>query len=90
MPTTVILGTGIIGLSTAYHLSQLSANGDEHCIHLVEPSPEIFASSDTSSGFLARDWFAEAVQPLGALSFDLHRELARKHDGRERWGWCVV
>ena len=108
MPTTVILGTGIIGLSTAYYLSQLaddpqhstptpdrpnppSSSGqpkEKHAIHLVEPCPELFASaSGKAAGFLARDWFAPAVAPLGAFSFDLHRELAQAHGGRENWGW---
>ena len=111
MPSTVILGTGIIGLSTAYYLSLLAesdpdttptadnpytsaqpsshAADTKHEIHLVEPSPELFASaSGKAAGFLARDWFAPAVAPLGELSFDLHRKLAEEHGGRERWGWC--
>lgn len=103
MPSTVILGTGIIGLSTAYYLSQLAEHDPDttptaanprgtretHEIHLVEPAPELFASaSGKAAGFLAKDWFAPAVAPLGALSFDLHRALAAEHGGRERWGWC--
>lgn len=51
MPTTVI-GAGIIGVATAYYLSQSSK--DE--IHLVEASPQLFASaSGNAAGFLARD-----------------------------------
>lgn len=110
MPTTVILGTGIIGLSTAYYLSHLSEQDqgqntptpnnpqapsssaptpkEQHHIHLVEPCPELFASaSGKAAGFLAKDWFAPAVAPLGAFSFDLHRELAQEHGGHARWGW---
>ena len=41
-----------------------------------------------AAGFLAKDWFAPAVAPLGELSFDLHRSLAAQHGGRERWGYC--
>ncbi|GJE84234.1 FAD-binding oxidoreductase [Phanerochaete sordida] len=112
MPSTVILGTGIIGLSTAYYLSQLAdadadttptagnpqpgasaphggARAPKHEIHLVEPSPELFASaSGKAAGFLAKDWFAPAVAPLGALSFDLHRALAAEHGGAARWGFA--
>ncbi|KAF7792858.1 hypothetical protein EIP86_003959 [Pleurotus ostreatoroseus] len=110
MPTTVILGTGIIGLSTAYYLSHLAdpdsdqqlssqkttptasdthPSSPKHEIHLVEPCPELFSSaSGKAAGFLAKDWFAPAVAPLGAFSFDLHRELAQAHDGATRWGWC--
>ncbi|KIP12797.1 hypothetical protein PHLGIDRAFT_113391 [Phlebiopsis gigantea 11061_1 CR5-6] len=107
MPSTVILGTGIIGLSTAYYLSQLAESGaaendsdttptandpsagrEKHEIHLVEPAPELFASaSGKAAGFLAKDWFAPPVAPLGEFSFELHRRLAKEHGGRERWGW---
>lgn len=84
---TVIVGAGIIGTSTAYYLSQ-SDNTAPSDIHLVESSPELFASaSGYAGGFLAKDWFGPATASLGALSFKLHRELAEKHDGRERWGY---
>ncbi|CDO73773.1 hypothetical protein BN946_scf185015.g101 [Trametes cinnabarina] len=86
MPTTVILGAGIIGLSTAHHLSQLAPPA--HKIHLVEAAPQLFASaSGKAAGFIAKDWFAPAVAPLGNLSFILHRALADKHNGRARWGY---
>ncbi|KAJ5950001.1 FAD dependent oxidoreductase [Penicillium verhagenii] len=39
------------------------------------------------AGFLARDWFDPAVASLGALSFDLHHQLAAEHDGSKRWGF---
>lgn len=90
MPSTVILGGGIIGLSTAYYLSKLASpsSSSPHSIHIVEPSPELFASaSGKAAGFLAKDWFAPAVAPLGLLSFDLHQQLAKEHNGRARWGY---
>ena len=87
MPTTVILGAGIIGLSAAHALADLAPA--EHRIHLVELAPRLFASaSGNAAGFLAKDWFAPAVAPLGALSFDLHRALADKHGGAARWGYA--
>ncbi|KAI0650514.1 nucleotide-binding domain-containing protein [Trametes meyenii] len=86
MPTTVILGAGIIGLSTAHSLVQLAP--PDHRIHLVEPAPQLFSSaSGKAAGFLAKDWFAPAIAPLGTLSFDLHRALADRHNGRARWGY---
>ncbi|KAL7620950.1 hypothetical protein AAE478_008261 [Parahypoxylon ruwenzoriense] len=85
MATTVILGAGIIGVSTAYYLSK---HQPASSIHLVEPSPELFASaSGFAGGFLAKDWFSPAVAELGALSFEEHRELAEREDGARKWGY---
>lgn len=85
MATTVILGAGIIGTSTAYYLSK---HQPATSIHLVEPSPELFASaSGYAGGFLAKDWFSPASTELGALSFEEHRRLAEKEDGARKWGY---
>lgn len=108
----VVLGSGIIGLSTAYflslppnHLSPSSSSSsppsslpprpppkdwDPPSIHLIDPSPSLFrsAASGLAGGFLAKDWFAPPVAPLGAFSFDLHRRLAEACKGKEKWGWC--
>ncbi|KAJ4298516.1 hypothetical protein N0V88_003546 [Collariella sp. IMI 366227] len=82
---TVILGAGIIGVSTAYYLSQ---HQDPSSVHLVESSPELFSSaSGYAGGFLAKDWFGPALAALGALSFDEHRRLAEEHAGNEKWGY---
>ncbi|ROV87808.1 hypothetical protein VSDG_09600 [Cytospora chrysosperma] len=82
---TVVLGAGIIGVSTAYYLSRHQPGST---IHLVEPSPELFASaSGNAGGFIARDWFGPGAASLGALSFDEHRRLAEAHDGAARWGY---
>ncbi|KAF8269318.1 FAD dependent oxidoreductase [Lactarius quietus] len=81
----LIVGAGIIGVATAYHLSQLSPG---LTIHLLDSSPSLFASaSGKAAGFLARDWFPPATASLGALSFDLHRRLAEEHDGARLWGY---
>ncbi|TVY30168.1 putative oxidoreductase [Lachnellula hyalina] len=81
----VILGSGIIGVSTAYYLSQSSPASS---IHLVEPSPELFASaSGFAGGFLAADWFSPSVAALGKLSFEEHKRLAEEFGGREKWGY---
>ncbi|KAI1844995.1 hypothetical protein JX266_008788 [Neoarthrinium moseri] len=83
MSSTVILGAGIIGVSTASYLSKHQPTSS---IHLVEPSPELFASaSGFAGGFLAKDWFSAGVAELGALSFEEHRKLAEKEDGARRW-----
>ena len=82
---TVILGSGIIGVSTAYYLSQ---SFPASSIHLVEPSPELFASaSGFAGGFLAADWFSPSVAALGKTSFEEHKRLAEEFGGREKWGY---
>ena len=85
--STVILGAGIIGCATAYYLSH-SGNTKPDTIHIVEASPELFASaSGKAGGFLASDWFSPATASLGALSFNLHKELADEYGGKENWGY---
>lgn len=85
---TVIIGAGIIGCATAYYLSRDRTLKSTNSVHLVESSPELFASaSGKSGGFLAEDWFDSASCSLGELSFRLHRELANEHNGLERWGY---
>ena len=86
---TVIVGAGIIGSATAFYLTQPPSTVMASSIHLVESSPELFASaSGHAAGFLARDWFSPSQASLGALSFDLHKELAEQHNGAEKWGYC--
>lgn len=81
----VIIGAGIIGVSTAYYLSEHQPGST---IHLVEASPELFSSaSGYAGGFLAKDWFSPAIASLGALSFEQHRLLAEKYGGRKKWGY---
>lgn len=85
--STVIIGAGIMGCATAYYLAS-SGNTKPDTIHLVEASPELFASaSGKAAGFVAPDWFEPATASLGALSFRLHEELATEHHGRETWGY---
>ncbi|KXS96261.1 hypothetical protein AC578_5490 [Pseudocercospora eumusae] len=90
--STVIVGAGIIGCATAYYLSRSPTNvhpdGRRQQIHLIEASPELFASaSGKSGGFVAEDWFGPATASLGELSFRLHQELAHEHDGYKNWGY---
>lgn len=88
---TVILGGGIIGLSTAYYLSlqHPPADPSNPPIHIVDSSSSLFLSaSGYAGGFLALDWFAPPAASLGAFSFKLHRELAQQHNGQKRWGYA--
>jgi glycine/D-amino acid oxidase-like deaminating enzyme len=86
MTSTIILGAGIIGVSTAYYLSEHQPGST---IHLVDPSEKLFSSaSGYAGGFLAKDWYQPSVSSLGALSFEQHRLLAEKHGGREKWKYA--
>src|ERR1700742_5041277 len=87
--STVILGGGIIGLSTAYYLSRARPPTSRSKIYIIDSSPTLFASaSGYAGGFLALDWFSPSVASLGALSFRLHRELAEEYGGQEKWGYA--
>lgn len=83
---TVILGSGIIGVSTAYYLS-LSV--PPSTIHLVDPALSLFSSaSGHAGGFLAKDWFSPKLESLGELSYEEHRRLARENAGEKLWGYA--
>jgi len=85
MSSTVIIGAGIIGVATAYYLSD---HQPPSSIHLVEASPEFFASaSGYAGGFLAKDWAGSAVASLARLSYDEHSRLAEDNGGRALWGY---
>jgi glycine/D-amino acid oxidase-like deaminating enzyme len=85
MTATVILGAGIIGVSTAYYLSE---HQPPESIHLVDPASELFSSaSGFAGGFLAKDWFSKATGPLGILSYEAHESLAEAQNGKHRWGY---
>ncbi|KAK6347801.1 hypothetical protein TWF718_005626 [Orbilia javanica] len=94
-PSVIILGAGIIGLSTAYYLSSSSPSSfhnhkqvSPQNITLLDTSPTLFAcASGRAGGFLAKDWFGPASSKLGGLSFGLHRQLADANDGKRRWGY---
>lgn len=87
MAPIVILGAGVIGCSTAYYLTE-SQSVDPMSVHLIEASPELFASaSGKAGGFLASDWFGPSTASLGALSFRLHEKLALENDGKAKWGY---
>jgi glycine/D-amino acid oxidase-like deaminating enzyme len=76
----VICGAGVIGASTAYHLSRRGA-----AVTVVERREVACAASGRSGAFLARDW--SAGTPLDALarrSFDLHAGLPGQIEGD--WG----
>lgn len=86
-----IIGGGIIGASTLYYLSRASTADPNLRATLIEESPAVApGASGKSGGFLALDWHGAATSSLAALSFKLHADLAREHDGEKRWGYREV
>lgn len=89
--STVIIGGGIMGASVAHYLGDPSSSSNAlqgHEIHVIESSSQLFSgASGYAAGFIAKDWFAPALAPLGKLSYELHKKLAAEYDGNRRWGY---
>ncbi|KAF4982326.1 hypothetical protein FZEAL_2025 [Fusarium zealandicum] len=86
MASTVIVGSGIIGIATAFYLADHQRGST---IHLVDSSSQLYASaSGYAGGFIARDWFSPQLASLGALSFAEHEKLAELYNGRENWAYA--
>lgn len=86
MPRTVIVGAGIIGVSTAYYLSHSPSNTDR-IITIVDPCPPASGASGKSAGFLSCGWTSKETSSLEELSFRLYRDLAERYKGVETWGY---
>ncbi|KAK9238124.1 FAD dependent oxidoreductase [Lipomyces kononenkoae] len=87
--TTIIVGGGIIGLSTAFYLAtSASALSASTRIIIIDSSQHLFTSaSGRAAGFLNRSWFDRPSASLAELSFVLHQELAEIYGGKTRWGY---
>ncbi|GAA6041708.1 hypothetical protein JCM8097_003093 [Rhodosporidiobolus ruineniae] len=87
--TVVVLGSGIVGLSTCYYLLRLSPSSK---VVLVENSPSRTIAGGASSyagGFIAggETWNDGHEGALRMLSFACHEEMAAHLDGGEKWGF---
>ncbi|CAI6063885.1 unnamed protein product [Clonostachys chloroleuca] len=84
----VIIGGGVIGVSIAYYLTRHQAySPSRHHITLLEATSIGGGASGKAGGLLAQ-WAYPAS--LVSLSFDLHAELAAKHDGAKAWGFRTI
>jgi glycine/D-amino acid oxidase-like deaminating enzyme len=78
-------GGGIIGCTTAYFLTRHPAfNPALHTVTVLEASAIAAGASGKAGGLLALWAYPECLVPL---SYRLHAELAREHNGAERWGY---
>ena len=87
--TVVIIGGGIIGLSTAYFLSRARNSG--RSITIVDNASILYAgASGKANGILGDYGFEPEAESLGKLSWELHQQLASQNRGRDTWGYRDV
>jgi glycine/D-amino acid oxidase-like deaminating enzyme len=79
MMRVVIVGGGIVGVSTAYYLAKLKSDDIE--ITIVEANEIAGSASGKAGGFLARDWHGRGAEAeIARRSFELHEKLAEELD----------
>lgn len=75
-------------LCHSYYLSRHPAFSPVlHRITILESTAIASCASGKAGGLLAKDWHEESTTPLSELSFKLHAELAKQHDGETKWGY---
>jgi glycine/D-amino acid oxidase-like deaminating enzyme len=86
----VIIGGGIIGCTTAYYISRHpSFSISSSTIIIVEASAHgVAQGASGKAGGLVAKW-ADPIE-LADISFKEHAELAKEHNGKDRWGWRLV
>lgn len=84
----VVVGAGIIGVSTAYYISQHPEfDRNQTSITLLDGSEVAAGASGKAGGLLALDWHGPATASLASLSYGLHEGLAAKYGGADQWGY---
>ena len=78
----------LLPLFDSYYLSRHpSFSPTHHTITILESTSIASAASGKAGGLLALDWHGEPTTPLASLSFQLHSDLAKQHDGETKWGY---
>lgn len=86
--TFLFIGGGIIGSCSAYYLTRHpSYNPSLHKITLLEASEIAGGASGKAGGLLALWAYPSSIVPL---SYKLHAELAKEHNGKDKWGYREV
>ncbi|KAL5339710.1 FAD dependent oxidoreductase [Aspergillus crustosus] len=84
----VIVGGGIIGCCSAYYITRHpSFNSSWHSVTLIEAADIAGGASGKAGGLLALWAYPSNIVPL---SYKLHAELAKEHNGKDRWGYREV
>ncbi|RAR14368.1 fad dependent oxidoreductase [Stemphylium lycopersici] len=84
--STVIIGAGINGLSTAFYLARAQQHGNN--IIVVDIAPDnLSAASAKANGVLSDYNRVGPAADLAHLSWKLHQQLAVEHSGVVNWGY---
>ena len=84
----VVIGAGIAGVSTAYHLSVRHDAGD---VVIVDPRPPLTLTSDKSTECYRNWWPSQSMVDLMNRSIDIFEELATETEfGLNRNGYLFV
>ncbi|WVF67195.1 hypothetical protein IAT40_001943 [Kwoniella sp. CBS 6097] len=91
----VIIGTDLVGTSTAYYLSQSSDLDEKRNVILVEEGEVGGGSQRYGSGLIGETQGSVehengSLQELTEFSLRLHSKLARKYDGLLKWGYSPI
>ncbi|KAJ7662093.1 FAD dependent oxidoreductase [Mycena polygramma] len=86
----IVVGGGIIGCTTAYYLTRHPAFLPSRvAITLIEASAHGAAQGASGkAGGLVAKW--AYPKELVNVSFNEHVQLAKEHNGKDRWGWRYV
>jgi hypothetical protein len=76
--TTIIAGSGIIGLSTAYWIGRTNKSKRPKTIVLEARNQYFQGASGHNSGLLSCHWFSGGLRQLADHSFSIYQDLARK------------
>lgn len=87
--TTVILGAGVIGLSTAYHLAKRPRKHPGHRIIVIDIQKHLFAAaSQYNSGILSYQWFSGDLRKFAEYCCEFYEDLSSKDSGfRKQTGY---
>ena len=87
--TSVILGAGVIGLSTAYHLARRRGQKASHRIIVVDIQVDPFAAaSKYNSGILSYQWFSNNLRELAEYCYAFYEDLGNNDgDFQNLTGW---
>ena len=86
--TSLIVGAGINGLSTAYHLAKEARRSQDHRIIVIDALEAYGLASSHNSGILSFQWLSDEVKFFGEYTYRLYENLAEENrDFRENSGY---